>query len=62
MANAFTSALWQQAAHTTYQLISYLLNKSLAIQKIKPNAYQWKFSGEKKSGECTISKMSKQEE
>ena len=54
MAN--TSAVWQQAAHTTYQLSSSC--SARAIQK-RPQNYKLKNVGEftgKKSGEWTTSR------
>ena len=61
MANS--SATWQQAAHTTYQLSSPSCS-TRAIQK-KPNPYQNMFKSflEKKLGEWIISrKMTRQKE
>ena len=59
MAN--TSAIWQQAAHTTYQLSSPSCS-TRAIQKSLTLKKNYEFSG-KKSGEWTISrKMTRQKE
>ena len=46
MHNGNTSAMWQQAAHTTYQLQS-LSCSTKAIQKSLTLNKQWEFSGKK---------------
>ena len=59
MAN--TSAIWQQAAHTTYQLL-FPRCSTRAIQKSLTLKKNYEFSG-KKSGEWTISrKMTREKE
>ena len=61
MAN--TSAIWQQAAHTTYQLSSPSCSTRDIQKSLILNEKYLRVSGEKKSGEWTISrKMTRQKE
>jgi len=59
-----TRAIWQQAAHTTYQLSSPSCSKRAIQKSLTLNEKYFKFSEKKKkAGEWTISrKMTKQKE